>query len=72
MRRVSRHAGWMAVVVVAAVAVVAVVVDAVCGLWRGDHDDFIVLPIALVIWLALGLSAWRRTRLRDTSSIRVM
>jgi hypothetical protein len=62
----------MTVVVIAAVAVTAVLIDAAWGLWRGDHDDLFVLPFALVIWLALGASAWRRSRFRATSGIRAL
>jgi hypothetical protein len=62
----------MTVVVFAAVAVIAVVIDAAWALWRGDHDDLLLLPVALVIWLALGARAWRRTRFRATSGIRAL
>jgi hypothetical protein len=72
MRRAVRHPGWMAVVVVAAIAVVAVIVDAALALQNGDRRDLIILPLALVIWLALGASAWRRTRFRATSGIRAL
>ena len=62
----------MAVVIIAAVAVIAVVIDAAWALWRGDHDDLLVMPVALVIWLALGASAWRRTRFHAASGLRAM
>ena len=62
----------MVVVVIAAVAVIAVTIDAAWALRRGDHDDLLVLPVVLVIWLALGASAWRRNRLRARSGIRAL
>ena len=63
MRTSTLHAAWVALASLATAAVIAVVVLGCAALVQRDYDDLVFVAVALVVWVALGRFAWRRTAL---------